>query len=99
MNRPHSTLTNARASPIFNQAGTNRNSNPDGPPTALVSLTVTRAAVVFTDVRCRCGRVIMLVPGTITATVAPLHSMDRATGSGRVVWCKRCRALNEVTER
>ncbi len=100
----HVSLTHTRASPIFEVSGTPTTSRSSGPHAALATLTVTRAAVVFTDARCAsCRHVIMLVPGLLLLEVRPLASNAEASGRGRVVRChsrreRRCTQLNEIIE-
>ncbi len=66
---------------------------PDGPPTALATLTVTGAAV-FTDARCpQCRKIILLVPGVLVLEVRVLpghghRALEGASGRGRVALCK-----------
>ena len=93
------TLTNTRASPIFKVSTTYTT---DGPNAALVSLTVTSAAFVYTDARCpKCRRMVLLVPGTPLLEVRPIAQNRDASGRGRVVHCpnRHCRTLSEVIER
>ena len=66
---------------------------------ALVSLTVTARAIVFTDARCpNCRRLVMAVPGTPAIEVRAVAHNDQRSGRGRVVSCQRCRTLCEVVE-
>lgn len=65
-------------------------------PVALVTLTVT-GAIVFTEARCVCGRVIMGIPGVIRVEVRRVTVQSRS-GRGRVVSCRRCATLCEVIE-
>ncbi|MBK8006771.1 MAG: hypothetical protein IPK12_23565 [Gemmatimonadetes bacterium] len=74
--------------------------HPDGPQTALVTLTVT-GAVVFTDGRCPdCRRIVLLVPGAVLLSVTrlPENSPRRASGRGPIACCKRCGHWLEVVE-
>ncbi len=66
---------------------------------ALVSITVTTRAIVFTDARCsNCQRLLMAIPGTPIVTVRTVASNDERTGQGRVVKCHRCNSLCEIVE-
>lgn len=68
-------------------------------PVALVSITVTSRAVVYTDVRCpNCRRLVMAIPGTPLFEVRKVASNDERSGRGRVVSCHRCSTLCEVVE-
>lgn len=70
-------------------------------PVALVSVTVTARAIVFTDARCpNCGRLVMAIPGTPLIEVRPVRNNDDRSGRGRVVKCNRggCQSLLEVIE-
>lgn len=66
---------------------------------ALVSITVSARAIVFTDVRCpNCRRRIMSVPGTPVIDVRAVRTDADRSGRGRVLGCKRCSTLCEVIE-
>ncbi len=64
---------------------------------AFVSLTVTASVVVYTAVRCGCGRWLMDVPGTVVPEVRPIEDR-RQRQRGRALSCPRCSALVEVIE-
>ena len=72
---------------------------------ALVTNTVMGAAVVmgvpaavYTEARCRCGRLIMAVPGRVAVEVRMVRTNYERTGRGRVVACPRGCGLCEVVE-
>lgn len=81
------------APPIFSATAPS-----SAPPVALVSITVSARAVVYTDVRCTCNRRIMAVPGLVTVEVRVVKSDKDRSGRGRVLSCKRCSSLLEVIE-
>lgn len=63
---------------------------------AFVSLTVTASVVVYTAVRCGCGRRLMDWPGH--AYAREIADMQQRSGRGPTVTCPRCAALVEVVE-
>ena len=71
---------------------------PRGPTAALVSISVTSAAVVFTDVRCPCGRKVMAIPGLVRFSVTVVRNDGDSSGRGRVICCGRCRAHLEIVD-
>lgn len=96
-------LTHTRASPIFTlSAVVNTTASVVAPDVALVqstvSLTVTARAVVYTSVRCPCGRLIMAIPGTVVAEPRIVANNNARSGRGRVVECRRCQSLVEIIE-
>lgn len=88
-------MKTAPAPPIFSASTTSV------APVALVSLSVTARAIVFTDVRCpNCRKLVMAVPGVVIAEVRAVKDNDARSGRGRVVKCNRggCQTLCEVIE-
>ena len=66
---------------------------------ALVSITVSARAVVYSDARCpNCHRLVMAIPGTPLFEVRAVASNEHRSGRGRVVSCHRCRTLCEIVE-
>lgn len=66
---------------------------------SLVVQTIARAALAFTDIRCRsCNHVVMRVPGRITADVH-IRAHGYVPQHGRTVRCRSCRAYVEIIER
>lgn len=66
---------------------------------ALVSITVTTRAVVYSEARCpNCHRRVMSVPGTPHISVNAVANDDARSGRGRVVGCARCKTLCEIVE-
>ena len=58
---------------------------------ALVSLTITARAIVFSNARCPgCGRWLMAVPGECGFSVRLLNGKNDRSGDGRIVHCKYC---------
>ena len=66
---------------------------------ALVSITVSARAIVYSDARCpNCHRLVMAIPGTPIFEVRAVQSNEHRSGRGRVVSCQRCRTLCEIIE-
>lgn len=75
----------------------NKNS---GPTAALVTLEVTRAGFVYTNVRCvTCARLVLQWPGDVSITVLARAKTAELWGKGPAVVCKRCGTMNEVVLR
>ena len=68
-------------------------------PVALVSITVTRATIFYSDARCpNCHRLVMAIPGTPLFEVRAVASNEHRSGRGRVVSCHRCRTRCAIVE-
>lgn len=84
-------MSTARAAPIFSA------SQSSAVHVALVSITVSARAVVYSDARCpNCKRLVMALPGTPVFEVRARESNDDRQGRGAVVSCHRCKTLCEV---